>query len=141
VRRAVLHQLALALWRDRGALVMSFVLPVVVFVIFAAIFGGATGEQLRLRVAMSDEADTPLSRRLAAAASRSPNLRIVSTPVDAAGVQREVASGSADVGLVIRQGGRNLDEIVGQGPAPLLVLAHPARAVAGALLTGTVQRL
>lgn len=141
MRLAILHALGLALWRDRGALVMSFALPVVVFLIFAAIFGGATGEQLRLRVAMADEAGTALSRRMVEALRQSPNLRIVATAADQAAVQREVASGSADVGLVVRRGGRALDEIVGEGPAPLLVIAHPARTVAGALLTGSVQRL
>ena len=41
MRGAVLQSLALALWRDRGALVMSFALPVIVFVIFAAIEANA----------------------------------------------------------------------------------------------------
>jgi ABC-2 type transport system permease protein len=141
MRLAILHALGLALWRDRGALVMSFALPVVVFLIFAAIFGGATGEQLRLRVAMADEAGTALSRRMADALRQSPNLRIVATVGDRAAVQREVAAGAADVGLVVRRDGRALDEIVGEGPAPLLVISHPARTVAGALLTGSVQRL
>lgn len=141
MRLAILQTLGLALWRDRGALVMSFALPVVVFVIFAAIFDGATGEQLRLRVALADEAGTPLSRRMVEAMRQSPNLRIVATVADQAAVQSQVASGAADAGLVVRRGGRNLDEIVGDGSAPLLVITHPARGVAGALLTGSVQRL
>jgi ABC-2 type transport system permease protein len=141
MRLAILRVLGLALWRDRGALVMSFALPVVVFLIFAAIFGGATGEQLRLRVALADEAGTSLSQRMVDAVRRSHNLRIVATVANTAAVQGEVASGAADVGLVVRRGGRGLDEIVGDGPAPLLVITHPARAVAGALLTGSVQRL
>lgn len=141
MRLAILRALGLALWRDRGALVMSFALPVVVFIIFAAIFGGATGEQLRLRVALADEAGTALSRRMVDAVRQSPNLRIVATVADQAAVEGEVASGAADAGLVVRRGGRSLDEIVGERPAPLLVITHPARAVAGALLTGSVQRL
>jgi ABC-2 type transport system permease protein len=141
VRRAVLQSLALALWRDRGALVMSFALPVVVFLIFAAIFGGATGEQLRLRVALADEVGSPLSTRLVDAVIASANLRVIARGTDAAAVDAAVASGSADAGLVIRRGGRGLDELVGEGPAPIVVISHPARAVAGALLTGTVQRL
>ena len=141
MRRAVLHALALALWRDRGALVMSFVLPVVVFVIFAAIFGGATGEQLRLRVALADEVGSPLSTRLIDAVAQSTNLRVVTRGTEAAGVRAAVTSGAADAGLVIRRGGRGLDALVGDGPAPIVIVTHPARAVAGALLTGSVQRI
>jgi ABC-2 type transport system permease protein len=138
--RAVLQTLILALWRDRGALVMSFALPVIVFVIFAAIFGGATGEQLRLRVALADEVGDTYARRLTDALAQSANLRLVARPATMAGVEAQVASGAADVGVVIRKDGRSLDALVGDGPAPLVVITHPARAVAGALLTGTVQR-
>lgn len=141
MRRAILQSLALALWRDRGALVMSFALPVIVFVIFAAIFGGAAGEQLRLRVALADEVGSPLSARLIEAVDGSTNLRVIGRGSSAAEVDAAVASGAADAGLIIRRGGRGLDELVGDGPAPMVVVTHPARAVAGALLTGTVQRV
>ena len=96
MRRAVLQSLALALWRDRGALVMSFALPVIVFAIFAAIFGGATGEQLRLRVALADEVGSALSMRLIEAVTSSANLRVVARGADAAAVDAAVASGAAD---------------------------------------------
>lgn len=146
MRRAVLQSLTLALWRDRGALVMSFVLPILVFIVFAAIFGGATGEQLRLRVAVADEARSPLSIRLADAVRHSADLRIVTPPagddvVTASWVTAQVQGGAADVGLVIRRDARPLDTLVGDGEAPVLVVTHPARLVAGALMTATVQRL
>ena len=46
--------MALDLWRDRAALVMAFVLPPLVFLIFSAVFSGATGENVRLKVAVAD---------------------------------------------------------------------------------------
>ena len=139
--RAVVRTLALALWRDRGALVMAFVLPVLVFVIFAAIFGGATGEQLRLRVAVTDELGSALSVRFVDALERTPSLRMVGRFADRAVVEAQVAAGTADVGLVVRREARALDDFTGDGEAPLLVVTHPARGVAGALLAGTAQRL
>ena len=139
--RAVVRTLALALWRDRGALVMAFVLPVLVFVIFAAIFGGATGEQLRLRVAVTDELQSTLSARFVDALERTPSLRLVGRFADRAAVEAQVASGAADVGLVVRRGARGLDDFTGEGEAPILIVTHPARGVAGALLAGTAQRL
>jgi len=141
MRRAVLHTLVLGLWRDRGALVMSFVLPVVVFLVFAAIFAGATGDELRLRVAIADETGSPLSTRLVAALAASDSLRVVPTATaDAAGVAAAVAEGRADAGVLLRSDGRTLDDLVGDGPAPVLVLTHPVRLVAGSIVSGAVQR-
>lgn len=141
MRRAILRALVLGLWRDRGALVMSFVLPVVVFLVFAAIFAGATGDQLRLRVAIVDEAGSPLSARLASALAASDSLRVVPVAsTDAAGVAAAVADGRADAGVVLRRDGRALDDLIGEGPAPVLVLTHPVRAVAGSIVSGAVQR-
>ena len=77
MRLAVVRTLALGLWRDRGALVMSFVLPVIVFLVFAAILSGATGDELRLRVVVSNEIGDPLSARLAAALAGDRSLRLV----------------------------------------------------------------
>ena len=58
---AVLRALFLELRRDRGALVMAFVLPVIFFLVFAWIFAGAGGGDLRIRLAVADtvgDADT-----------------------------------------------------------------------------------
>lgn len=141
MRRAILRTLALALWRDRGALVMSFVLPVVVFLVFAAILAGATGDELRLRVVVANEHADPLSTRLATALADDRSLRVVG-PVRTARAEADaaVANGTADAAIVIRRGGRPLDDLIGDGPAPVLVLTHPARAVAGAIVGGAVQR-
>ena len=54
----------LTLLRDRGALAMAFVLPPLIFVIFAAIFSSAGGDQLRLHVGIADLARTPTTARL-----------------------------------------------------------------------------
>ncbi len=138
---AVVRTQLLALVRDRGALVLAVVLPVAVFLVFAAIFSAATGDQLRLRVAVADEVGSPLSRRLAEAVARDPGLRAeVVVPGTAAAIAVRVSSGAADAGVVLRSGGRGLDTLVGEGPAPVLVITHPTRAVAGALLSGAVQR-
>jgi len=141
MRRAVLRALMLGLWRDRGALVMSFALPVVVFLVFASIFSGASGDALRLRVAIADEARSPLSIRLATALAADASLRLVeSVGLDADGVAALVAAGRIDAGIVIRHDGRSLDDLIGEAPAPVLVLTHPVRAVAGSIIAGTVQR-
>lgn len=143
MRRAVLRVLMLGLWRDRGALAMGFVLPVLVFLVFAAIFSGTSGDALRLRVAVADEARSLLSGRLTAAIARDPGLRVLEPDraLDADGVAALVSAGTVDAGIVIRRDGRALDDLAGDGPAPVVVLAHPARAVAGRIVGGLIQRI
>jgi ABC-2 type transport system permease protein len=139
VRWAVCRAQVLALAGDAGALAMSFVLPVLVFLVFAAIFSSATGDDLRLQVAVADEAGTPLSRRLAAAIDLDASLRV--TRVDSrAAADTRVAEGAADAAIVLRRDGRGLDTLAGDGLAPVLVVSHPARAVAGGIVAGAVQR-
>jgi ABC-2 type transport system permease protein len=72
---AMFRVMALELWRDRGAFVMAFLLPPVVFLIFAAVFAGATGENIQLKIAFADTARTPASMRLATALLTDPDLR------------------------------------------------------------------
>lgn len=138
---AVFRAMLLGLLRDRTALAMSFALPAIFFLIFAAIFAGATGEQLRLRVALADERDTEISRRLLRALRDDPAL----IPVGEKGMSGErvremVRRGSADAGIVLRAGGEPLDSMGGFGDAPILVVTDPVRGVAAPMLTGQVQK-
>jgi ABC-2 type transport system permease protein len=131
----------LGLLRDRTALAMSFLLPAVFFLIFAAIFGGATGEQLRLRVALADEKDTETSRRLLQALREDPALLPVGEEdMSAARVREMVRRGTADAGVILRAGGEPLDSLGGFGDAPILVVTDPVRGVAAPMLTGQVQK-
>jgi ABC-2 type transport system permease protein len=71
---AVFRAMVLGLTRDRAALAMTFVLPALFFLIFAAIFSGATGEQLRLKIAIADDLRDEISTRLVAALEDDPAL-------------------------------------------------------------------
>lgn len=138
---AVFRAMALGLLRDRAALAMSFVLPAVFFLIFAAIFAGATGEQLRLEVAVADEVRDETSIRLVEAVSRDSALKVVGGAALSRDQVREwVRRGTADVGLVIRAGGEPLDSLGGFGPAPLVIISDPVRGVAVPMLKGQVQK-
>jgi ABC-2 type transport system permease protein len=119
--------MALDLWRDRAALVMAFVLPPLVFLIFSAVFSGATGENVRLKVAVADVAHTQASARLMAALLADKDLRAQrASPATLAGVRAAVRSGHADAGLVIRA------DPTAPG-SPLVILSDPSRAVAAPL--------
>ncbi len=141
MRRAACYTQLLALVRDRGALAMSFALPVLVFLVFAAIFSSASGDDLRLKIALADEMRSPLSQRLATAVERDGALRVVRVePPTPAAAEALVTAGAVDVAVIFGRTGRALDTLVGDGPAPVTVVTHPARAVAGGIVSGAVQR-
>ena len=98
--------------RDRGALVLGFLLPAVVFVIFAEIFSGATGANRAITVAVADEHRSSQSARLLAALRDERSLRVIESG-DAASVPRLVERGRADAGLIVRRDARALDELAG----------------------------
>jgi ABC-2 type transport system permease protein len=133
---AMLRVMALSVIRDRGALAMAFLLPPTIFVIFAAIFSGTSGDELRLQVALGVAEPTALTDRLEEALRNEPSLRLL--PVRDSSreeVARRVEAGQADVGLFIAGNLAATDE------APMSVLVDPGKVVAGAVLSGQVQRI
>jgi ABC-2 type transport system permease protein len=119
--------MALDLWRDRPALAMTFLLPSVVFLIFSAVFAGATGLDVKLKLAVADLVHTPASERFVRAVLADKDLRAARvTPETLQALTAEVRSGRADAGLLVRADPAALG-------TPLVVLADPSRAVAGPL--------
>jgi ABC-2 type transport system permease protein len=132
---AMVRVMALELWRDRGALIMTFLLPPLVFLIFSSVFAGTTGENIQLKLAVADAAKTPASARMAAALLKSPDVRAeVVAPATAAEVRRRVKAGQADAGLVIQAD----PGVAGQ---PFLIIADSSRAVAAPLTQARVQQV
>jgi ABC-2 type transport system permease protein len=141
---AVFRAMLLGFARDRGALVMSFLLPVAFFLVFALIFASAAGNELRPRLALCDEVRSPTSRRLVDALRGEPALRFAPearAPLDAAGVRELVRAGTADVGLIVRRNAEPLGTMGGAGAAPLALVVDPAKSAAAQLVAGLVQRV
>ena len=136
----VFRAMALGFARDRGALAMSLVLPVVVFLVFAAIFSGASGEQLRVKIALADEVRSADTGRLARALARDPAVELAGQDLASDEVRERVRAGTADVGVIIRAGGRSLRDLGGYGKAPVVVVVDPVRAVAAQLVEGLLQK-
>jgi ABC-2 type transport system permease protein len=130
--------MALSLWRDRGALLLAFVLPPLMFLVFAEVFSGAADEDLTLRVAIGDGADTALTRRIADELAAMDGIQPV--PVDSptrASLESLVRAGGADAAIWIRA---EPDGDLEAEP-PLLVIGDASRALAAAVVGGRVQRL
>jgi ABC-2 type transport system permease protein len=138
---AILRAMLLGLLRDRGALLMSFFLPAVFFLIMAEIFTATGGDNLNLNVAIVDEIDNEVSQRLLNALESSSMLHTVRLGAqDADEVRRLVRSGSMDIGVVLRKDAEPLDSAGGFGPAPILIISDPARGVAQPMLTGQIRQ-
>jgi ABC-2 type transport system permease protein len=142
---------------DRAALVLSFVVPIVFFSIFAAIFGGSTARSATRRVAVVvvDEDDTESSRRFLAALRAETALSIGRAPAagsrpgspppapdTAATAEAAVRAGDFPVALVIPKGfGARPIRFGPSADRPTLtVLTDPSDPVAPEVLAGLLQK-
>jgi len=141
---AAFRVMALSLLRDRAALVMAFVLPTVIFSIFAAIFSGATGDRIRIHLGLADLAHTAATQRLTDALAADPSLRVTRlTVTDLAGVAEAVRSGEVDVALALRGDLIAAPAAGAPGPAdqPVVLVENPAKALATPIALGQLQRV
>ncbi len=121
--------------RDRVALSMTFVLPVIFFSIFASVFGNQRNVATRrVPVAVVDDDGSEYSKALVAALSAEGALRVRTTresegrggPLDRAAAEALIRGGDFSVAVVLPKG-------LGRGPEVLVrhVRHRAARAVAG----------
>ncbi|MFG1222311.1 ABC transporter permease [Xanthobacter autotrophicus DSM 597] len=131
---AIVRAMALTLMRDRGALMMTFVLPPVLFILFAAVFAGTGGETSVIKVAAAKATQAASADAFLKALGGTADVDLVTvTPEE---VRARVADGRADVGLVVRG-----DVAAATDKPPLLLVTDPARNVAAALLSARIQRV
>jgi ABC-2 type transport system permease protein len=129
---------------DRAAMVLSFVVPIVFFSIFASIFGGDSNrnETRKVRVAVVVEDGSPAARRFLEALRTDKALDVAERPKGAKGVmeppftassaEAAVRAGDFPVALVVSPG-------FGDRPA-VEILADPSDPVAPQVVAGLVQR-
>ena len=141
---AIFRAMLLGLLRDRGALLMSFVLPAVFFMIMAEIFTATTGDSLNLKVVVLDEVRDDPTGRLIDALANTDNLQL--TVLKSEGeeardaLRAQVRNGAADVGIILPADADPLDMAGGFGAAPIRIISDPARQVAVPMLVGEVRQ-
>jgi ABC-2 type transport system permease protein len=141
--------------RDRAAFVLSFVVPVVFFSVFAIIFGGGSSRAVtrKISVAVVDEDRTENSRRFVEALKIEKGLRVLEdrtlpgggkTPIaDAAAAEAMVRSGDVPLALIVPKGfGASPIRFGLSGSAPTLkVLADTSDPIAPQVLSGLLQKV
>jgi ABC-2 type transport system permease protein len=156
---AILQTSFRSLRRDRGAFVMSFVLPIGFFTIFGFVFGSMKGSSTpRVNVLVVDEDHSAASRSLMRALLREPSLQAEThakptkenpAPADytAATAEAAVRSGAAPAAMIIPAGfGANP---ISFGPEPGAGAARPkfrilhdsADPVAAQVVAGMLQKV
>jgi ABC-2 type transport system permease protein len=148
-----------ALRRDRGALILSFILPIAFFSIFGIVFGGMRGSATpRVSVLVVDEDRSPVSERVVRGLQHDPSLLVSTHPEPKAGAGKEepvpadytaataedaVKQGVAPVALIIPNGfGANP---IAFGPATdrkvISILQDSSDPVAAQVVAGMLQKV
>jgi len=130
----------LNLSRDRVALVLTFVLPLAFFSVFAAVFGAmddAGVEAIPAVVALEDE--SPASQRLAEMIAADPGLDVGDPAADRGAAKELVSSGQARIAVVIPDGFAAALASRQPGAAKIEILADRSHPIAVGLVTGLVQ--
>ncbi len=100
MRAAVFAATMLTLWRDRAAFALTFILPPIIYAIFAAVFSAAAGGDLSIRLGVAAPADE-VSLELVDGLSRSRVVGALSRSGDGAALEAAIIRGEIDVGIEI----------------------------------------
>jgi ABC-2 type transport system permease protein len=150
---AIVQTSLTALRRDRGALALSFVLPIVFFTIFAVIFGGRRDTTPRITVLLVDEDHSVASERLVKGLRGEGSLRVFTRAAAKKGVEQPdytavtaeaaVRSGDAPLALIIPHGFGEAP--IAFGPAPdrpaIQLLKDSSDMVASQMIAGVLQKV
>ena len=151
---AIVHNAFRSLRRDRGAMILSFVLPIAFFSIFGVIFGGMGGGSTpRVSVLVVDEDQSAASERLVNALLQEPSLDARThaktkkgepVPADytAATAETAVKQGEAPAALIIPKGFGAHPIAFGPGSdsAPIRLLHDSSDPVAAQVVAGMLQK-
>lgn len=138
--------------RDRGAVMLSFIVPIAFFTIFAGIFGSRKGGTDPISVAVVDEDRTEVSQRFVQALQAEGGLRVQTGPAtskgattalyDATTAEAAVRSGDVPVAIIVPKGfGENPigfgDESSG---TTLRILNDSSDPIAAQVVYGLIQK-
>jgi ABC-2 type transport system permease protein len=151
---AIVRSAFVSLKRDRAALALSFILPVVFFSIFAVIFGGRGNSTPKVRVIAVDEDQSRASQRLVSGLEGESSLLVSTRLARVKGVEQQeytamtaeqaVKNGDAPVALIIPKGfGENP---ISFGPRDasrpaIQLLKDPSNMIAPAMVNGLLQKV
>ncbi|HVP51085.1 MAG TPA: ABC transporter permease [Terriglobales bacterium] len=150
---SIVRTALVSLRRDRGALALSFILPIAFFSIFAVIFGGRRDTTPKITVIVVDEDHSRGSQRLIKGLQAEASLVVRTRPPRKQGVEQPeyaaqtaeaaVKAGAAPVALIIPQGfGKNPISFGGSQEHPAIrLLKDSSDMVAPQMVAGLLQKV
>jgi len=137
--------------RDRGALILSFIVPIAFFSIFAGIFGSRKGGTEPIRIAVVDEDRSPVSRRFVDALRAEGGLRVSTGPqaekglppslFDSASAEAVVRAGDVPVAVIIPKGFGEAPIGIGESAGTKLrILSDSSDPIAAQVVYGLLQK-
>ena len=151
---AIVRTAFASLRRDRGALALSFLLPVVFFTIFAVIFGGRSNAPRKVRVIVADEDRSRASEQLVKGLQGESTLAVSARPAPVKGVEQPeytaataeaaVKAGEVSVAVVIPKGYG--EHPISFGPRDesrptIELLKDPSDMIGPEVVTGLLQKV
>ncbi|MGA2851188.1 MAG: ABC transporter permease [Terracidiphilus sp.] len=143
----------LALRRDRGSMVLSFVVPIAFFSIFAVIFGGQRDTVPKIKVIVVDEDQSQASQQLLKGLESDGSLVVITqpaatkeqpqpTPYTASTAEDAVKAGDVSVALIVPHGwGANPISFRGDSGAPAIqLLSDQSDVIAPQMVGGLLQK-
>ena len=150
---AIIKTSLTSLRRDRGALALSFVLPIAFFTIFAVIFGSRRNTTPRITVVIVDEDHSTASQRLIKGLENEGSLHVLLRPAPKNGVEQPeysaitaeaaVRGGNAPVAIVIPNGFGLAPISFGgdRARAAIQLLKDSSDMVASQMIAGLLQKV
>jgi ABC-2 type transport system permease protein len=137
----ILRITAIALARDRVALLLTFVLPIVFFSVFAAVFSGMDEVASRpVEVLLVLEGDEPFGRALADQLSREPALELRGYgSLDRETATAAVRRGDAQAAVIIPAGASLALAARGSAGPPVEIVADRSNPLAAGVVRGVLQ--
>ncbi len=127
--------MCLNLLRDPGALVLNFLLPPVLFVIFASIFSSTGEGELHIKVSILEEVSSSNNTLFLDQLAKSKRLTLVRLSTNQEGLRSHILAKQSDIGLILLS---DLSNRRGS-TSPLVLVVDPARALASSVLLGELE--
>ncbi|HVM93232.1 MAG TPA: ABC transporter permease [Terriglobales bacterium] len=151
---AIVRTAVASLRRDRAALALSFILPVVFFSIFAVIFGGRGGASPKVKLIVVDEDHSRASEQIVKGLQAETTLSIRTRPAAVKGVEQPeytaasaeaaVKDGDVPLAVIVPKGfGENPISFGPRDPSrpSIQLLKDPSDMIASEMVTGLLQKV
>ncbi|MEO0674750.1 MAG: ABC transporter permease [Pseudomonadota bacterium] len=101
MRFAVFQAMALSLWRDRAAFGLTFILPPIIFLIFAAVFSSAASGDIAIKLGVTQPADDAITAEIVDGLSTSSMVYALKPMADERTLREAIRAETIDAGIEI----------------------------------------